>query len=213
MKITLELNGVKLEKDIPTMWKEVSFKQFLSLLKCEDDIVKIVSLFTEIDEETLKKAKIYNLEIIINLLSFLKTEMDLTVPETCLGYKIPKNLEFESIGQYQDLKLEASTMKDNDVEKYALFCAIYCTNPYDFKEAEKKKDEFLNAPCGEVVAIGNFTLLKLVELSNGIRVKSPLRSTPKKKFWRALIAFQKSLAFTLRYYIWKKKLRIRETSY
>ena len=213
MKITLELNGVKVEKDIPTMWKEVTFKQFLALLKCEDDIVKIVSLFTEIDEETLKKAKIYNLEIIIELLSFLKTEMDLTVPNTCLGYKIPKNLEFESIGQYQDLKLEASTMKDNDVEKYALFCAIYCTNPYDFKEAEKKKDEFLNAPCGEVVAIGNFTLLKLVELSNGIKVKSPRLSTPKKRFWRALIAFQKSLAFTLRYYIWKRRLRIRGTSY
>lgn len=213
MKITLELNGVKLEKDIPTRWEEVSFKQFLALLKCEDDIVKIISLFTEIDEETLKKAKIYNLEIIINLLSFLKTEMDLTVPDTCLGYKIPKNLEFESIGQYQDLKLEASTMKENDVEKYALFCAIYATSPYDFKEAEKKKDEFLNAPCGEVVAIGNFTLLKLVELSSGIKVKSPLRTTPTKKFWRDLIAFRKSLAFTLRYYIWKKKLRIGGTNY
>ena len=80
MKITLELNGVKLEKDIPISWKEVTFKQFLQLLKCNDDMVKIISIFTEIEEETLRKAKIYNLDILINLLSFLKTDMTLTIP-------------------------------------------------------------------------------------------------------------------------------------
>lgn len=211
MKITLELNGVKLEKEIPSRWKEVSFKQFLKLVDAGSDIAKIISIFTDIDEESLRKAKIYNLEIIIDLLSFLKVEMDNTLPEKCLGYTIPKNLEFESIGQFQDLKLEAMSMKDKkDFEKYALFCAIYSTNPYDFKEAEKKKEEFMSAPCEEVMAIGNFTLAKLVELTNGIKVRSQSRNTPTKRFWRVLTVWRKSLAFTLRYYIWRKRLRINE---
>lgn len=213
MKVTLELNGVKLEKEIPTRWKEVSFKQFLKLLEAGDDIAKILSIFTEIEEETLRKAKFNNLEIIIALLSFLKTDMNLVVPETCLGYKIPKNLEFESVGQFQDLKLEAMTMKEKDIERYALFCAIYATNPYDFKEAEKKKEEFFNAPSEEVMAIGNFTLMKLVELTSGLTPKSLHRNIRTKKFWRGLIVWLRNLDFTLRYYTWKRKLRIGGTSY
>jgi hypothetical protein len=213
MKITLELNGVKVEKEIPTRWKEVSFKQFLKLLEAGDDMAKILSIFTEIEEETLRKAKFHNLEIIISLLSFLKTDMNLVVPETCLGYKIPKNLEFESVGQFQDLKLEAMTMKEKDIERYALFCAIYATNPYDFKEAEKKKEEFLNAPSEEVMAIGNFTLMKLVELTSGLTPKSLHRNIRTKKFWRGLIVWLRNLDFTLRYYTWKKRHPIGGTNY
>lgn len=213
MKVTFELNNVKIEKDIPITWDEVTFKQFLALLKCEDDMAKILSLFTGIDEDIINKAKIQNLEALINLLSFLKTEIDLVIPKTCMGYKIPKNLEFESIGQYQDLKLEAATMSEKDIDRYALFCAIYATNPYDFKEAEKKVEIFMNAPAREVVGIGNFTLLKLVELSNGIKAKLPQQSIQKRKFWRVLTVWLRSLDFMLRYYIWKKKLRIRGMSY
>jgi hypothetical protein len=207
MKITLELNGVKVEKNIPISWKEVTFKQFLQLLKTNDDMAKIISIFTDLDEETLRKAKIYNLDILINLLSFLKTDMTLTIPEECMGYKIPKNLEFESIGQYQDLKLEALSMGE-EIDKYALFCSIYATNPYDYKEAEKKIEVFMNAPAEEVVAIGNFTLARLVELTSGIKTNSLRPSTPMKKFWRDLIVFRRNLVFTVRYYIWKKRLRI-----
>ncbi len=212
MKITIELNGVKQEREIPLNWDQVNFEQFLKLIKAGDDIAEILSIFTGIEADVLRKATIQNLEVIINLLSFLKTDFEPVVPEKCLGYDIPKNLEFESIGQFQDLKLEALEMKE-EISKYALFCAIYATKPYDFKEAEKKKVEFLKAPAREVVGIGNFTLLKLVELINGIKPKSHQLSTPKKKFWRALIAFRKSLGFMVRYYIWKKKLRIGGTRY
>lgn len=214
MKITIELNGVTVEKDIPTMWKEVTFGQFLKLSECENDTSAILSLFTDIPKETLSKAKIGNLESIISILSFLKTEMSLVVPEICMGYKIPKNLEFETIGQFEDLKLEALQLKDvKSFEKYALFCAIYAVKEYDYKKAEELAPTFLNAPCEEVVAIGNFTLLKLTELTSGIEVKSHLRSTPMKRFLLAFNAYRKSLAFTVRYYIWKKKLRLIGKSY
>jgi hypothetical protein len=207
MKIQIELQGVKVEKEIPTKWKEVTFGQFLKLAEAGDDIVKIISLFTEIDEETLRKAKIYNLESLIELLGFLRTEMNLEIPETCIGYKIPKNLEFETIGQYQDLKAEAMTIKDvQSFDKYALFCAIYATSPYDYKKAEEISKDFLNAPSVEVLAIGNFTLAKLAELTTGIKVKSLLPSIPKKKFWLVLTVWVKSLVFIKRYYTWRKKL-------
>ena len=212
MKITIELNGVKQEREIPLSWDQVNFEQFLKLIKAGDDIAEILSIFTEVDADLLRKANIQNLEVIINLLSFLKTDFEPVVPDKCLGYEIPKNLEFESIGQFQDLKLEAMDMKE-DITKYALFCSIYATKPYDFKEAEKRKDEFLKAPAPEVVGIGNFTLMKLVELINGIKPKLPLQSTPRKKFLRVLTVWRRSLVFTLRYYIWKRKLRIGGTRY
>lgn len=207
MKIEIKLNNVTIEKEIPTKWAEVSFEKFLKLTSCGDDTVKIISLFTDIDEETLKKAKIANLESLISLLGFLKTEMNLTIPETCHGYKIPKNLEFETIGQYQDLKAEAMVLSQtNSFEQYALFCAIYATNPYDYKKAEELKSVFMQAPCTEVMAIGNFTLAKLAELMTGIKAKSLLPSIPTKKFWLVLTVWLKSLVFTARYFTWRKKL-------
>lgn len=214
MKIQITLNNVTVEKQIPTKWKEVTFAQFIKLVEAGDDPAKVISIFTDIEEETLRKAKISNLESIIAMLGFLKTEMNLKVPETCMGYKIPKNLEFETIGQFQDLKAEAVQIKDaKSFDKYALFCAIYATNPYDYQQAEKLIPTFLNAPCEEVMAIGNFILVKLAELMTGIKSKSPSPSIPMKKYWLVLTVWLKSLGFILRFYTWRKKLHSIGKSY
>lgn len=214
MKIQITLNNVTVEKQIPTKWKEVTFSQFIKLVEAGDDPAKVISIFTDIEEETLRKAKIVNLESIIAMLGFLKTEMNLKVPETCMGYKIPKNLEFETIGQFQDLKAEAVQIKDaKSFDKYALFCAIYATNPYDYQQAEKLVPTFLNAPCEEVMAIGNFILLKLAELMTGIQSKSQSPSIPMKKYWLVLTVWLKNLVFIARFYTWKKKLHSIGKSY
>jgi hypothetical protein len=108
-------------------------------------------------------------------------------------FSIPKNLEFETIGQFQDLKAEAVQIKDaKSFDKYALFCAIYATNPYDYQEAEKLVPTFINAPCEEVMAIGNFILLKLAELMTGIQSKSQSPSIPMKKYWLVLTVWLKT---------------------
>lgn len=211
MKVTIELNGVQLEKEIPIKWSEVTFKQFLKIYKMKE-LSEMLALFLDIEEDVLKKARIHNLEVILTLLSFVKKDMKLNIPETCMGYKIPENLEFETIGQFEDLKLEAQTIVDS-FEKYALFCGIYASNPYDYKKAEELKEVFMNAPCEEVMAIGNFTLLKLVELMNGTPRKSPPRLTPMKRFKLALTAWLRNLVFTVRFYIWKRKLRLPERNY
>lgn len=214
MKIQIELNGVKVEKDFPTSWNDVTFKQFLKLLECGDDTTKIVSLFTDIDEDTLRLTKIYNLELIISLLSFLKTDVTMSIPEQCMGYKIPKNLEFETIGQFEDLKAEAVQIAGtNKFEKYALFCGIYASNPYDYRDAERLSEVFLNAPCGEVLGIGNFTLRKLAGLISGSKAKFPKVNIHKKNFLQVLTAYLKSLVFIVPFYIWKRKPLSTERKY
>lgn len=207
MKIQIELNKVKVEKNIPTSWKEVTFGQFLKIADAKDDHAKLISIFTDIPEETLKKAKISNLESLIALMSFMRTPMSLDLPDSVMGYKIPKSLELESIGQYQDLKLElADITAENGFHKYPLFCAIYATNPYDYQKAEELASTFLNAPCEEVVAVGNFTLLKLTGLMTNTALRLPTRSTPLKKLKLALTGWLRNLVFTLHYYTLKKRL-------
>jgi hypothetical protein len=216
MKITIELNGVKVQKDIPISWDEVTFSQFIQIADAKDLAARL-AIFTGVEVETLRKIKISNLGTITGLLSFIdNTEIDMRVPKEIAGFKMPDNLAVETIGQFEDMKAEAAKMQDKSKESlkaYAMFCAIYVTNPYDYKEAEKKLDIFMNAPCPEVLGIGNFTLVKLIELNNpSLReaLKPPSRI---RRLKLGMKGWLRALVFTARYYSWKRKLRIKETSY
>lgn len=215
MRISMTMNGVKIQKEIPTSWKDVSFKNFLQLAKCQS-ITDKLSLFTGIESSTLLKAKINNLDSIIKILSFTEQSPQVDqIPETIQGHKMPKNLELEEIGRFEDLKLEAAKIKADDpdsVDVYAMFCAIYALEEYDYDKAKELKDVFLNAPCEEVMAIGNFTLVKLIGLNNPglLRTQKP---TSRLRSWRlAIKGWLSRLAFTARYYSWKRKLRLTESS-
>lgn len=209
MKINVTINGTKVPKEIPTSWNEVNFKQFLGLQDCGNDRAKALALITDIDYDVLVKAKIDNIDLVLMALSFIDRPLVYSVPKELIGYAIPKDLNFESIAQFQDLK---EAIKDIDkvtpkeaLERFTLYCAIYACTPYDWKKAESMQDQFLYAPCQEVLGIGNFTLVKLIGLSLNIAQGSQKASTPLKKFKRALIAFRFRLAFILRSFIWKKK--------
>lgn len=215
MKITMTLNGVKIQKDIPTSWNDVTFKNFLQLAKCQS-ITEKLSLFTGIESSTLLKAKINNLDSVIKILSFTEQSPEVDrIPETIEGYKMPKNLELNEIGRFEDLKLEAAKIKADDpdsVEVYAMFCAIYALEEYDYDKAKELKDVFVNAPCEEVMAVGNFTLVKLIGLNNPGLLKTP-KPTSRLRSWRLVIkGWLSRLAFTARYYSWKRKLRLIESS-
>ena len=216
MKITAELNGVKLEKNIPTGWDQVTFEQFLKLATAQNDIQKI-SIFTGLDEQTLRIAKIKNLNAIISCLAFLSTTPAVDkIPETILGYKMPKNLELEEIGRYEDLKLELAKIKEGDVESvkvYATMCAIYAVDPYDYQKAEILSHYFLTAPCEEVMAVGNFTLMKLIGLNNPSLLAPLKRPSLMKRLRLGIRAWLSRLAFTARYYSWKRKLHLTEKSF
>jgi len=120
MKVTAILNGVKVTKEIPTSWDQVTYGNFLKLTECGTDIAKIVSLFTGIDIDTLRKSKILNIEAVTGALSFLNVPMDaLDIPDKVLGYDIPKNLEFESMGQYADIQdaIKKAEGKDKEMKQ------------------------------------------------------------------------------------------------
>lgn len=216
MKITMTMNGITVHKEIPTSWGGVTFEEFIELAKCQTVTDKL-SVFTGIDVETLKKAKINNLYQIIGLLSFTETKPEVSkIPEAIAGYRMPSNIETDEIGRFEDLKLEAAKINQEDLESvsaYAMFCAIYATDPYDYKEAEKLKDVFMKAPCEEVVAIGNFTLLKLIELNNPGLLKPQSQSSLLKKWRLVMRGWLSRLAFTVRYYSWRRKLRLIEKSF
>ncbi len=212
MIFDITLNGVKVQKQIPTKWEEVKFKDFIALQDNKE--ITAVSIFTGIDVETLKKANIKNLDDLLACLLFLKKQPDLfNVPKSILGYQLNPDLGFEAFGMYSDLKDELDKGDEGIdlIKKYPLFCAIYCTKPYDFKVAESKVEEFNEAPCTEVLALGNFLLMRLVGLKITTEKTSQKHLTLLKRLKLALIGFRARLAFRVRFFILKRKLNIQQS--
>jgi hypothetical protein len=218
MKFDITLNGVKLQKEIPTGWEQVSFKQMLELIGANE--LKALSIFTGIEPEILKKANITGLEKLITTLSFITAkEVPSRIPKEICGYPVPLDLGFEAFGQYVDIKTEIDRIEllEKDKEKeymkaYPLFCAIYSCKPYDTKVAESRIEAFNNAPCTEVLALGNFILLRLIALRLTTALNSQRKgATRMKRFLLALNGWRINMAFTVRYYFLKRKLRLTET--
>lgn len=217
MKITASLNGVKQTRDIPIHWGEVTFKQFIDLYIIGQDELGILSYFFGIDRETIRKAKIKNLDDVIHAVQFLRKEIDYkTIPTQILGYDIPQNLEFETVAQYEDIKAEIAKHKDGKeidiIKLYPLFVATYAMKPYDGLKVEDFSQQFWLAPCGEVLAMGNFTLLKLSGLKRPSRITRLLEAIQKTKLVQGIRNWQRNLAFTLRYSSWKHRHNIKETN-
>ncbi len=208
--VTLQLNGVKLSKNIPTGWEHVTFKQFIELSKAGADWNKIVSVFTRIAPETLAKAEIKGAQTLIQLLGFVFRPLpDYGIPKIVLGHQMPDNLELNSVARYQDLEAILKTFGDDNlanVEKYPLITATYAVNPYDFQEAEKLAPAFLDAPALEVLAVGNFTLVNITALRSNMPINYLREASLLSRLRQAMKNFTNRLVLTLRYYSWKASL-------
>lgn len=210
LTITKDSTKQRLEFNLPSSWHEVTFEQFIGLIDCDTDTVKTVALFTGLDEELIRSAEVHNLNSVIASLSFLATKPIYGTPKSILGYKIPGNLEWTTIAQYEDLKAVMKGFKEDDPKhNYSLFpliVATYAIDPYDFKKAEAIKDGFLKAPCMEVMATANFTLVKLNALSRGIRKTSRQAVIPPSRWKLAMSDWLLNSISTIRYYTWKRSL-------
>lgn len=216
MKIEVTLQGVKVTRDIPTSWDGVTFKQFLEIILMGDDYVQILALFLEIDIETVRKATIKGLDGLIIALGFIHTRPIPVMPRSILKHEIPKDLGFETIAQFEDLKTElkgsAGLTPDQHLQKYPLYCAIYACKPYDWKKSEEMAPQFFNAPCQEVLGIGNFTLAKLIGLKRSTGPSSLKHHTLKRRFMQALTVYRLLLVSTVRSFTWKRKPVINEAN-
>lgn len=213
MKVAILINKQELHRDIPTSWDQVTFKDFIALDDCKQDIVKVIALFTRIDYDTLRTAKIKDMDNVIEKLGFLNKKPEPMIPKTILGYTIPKDLEFEQVQMYLDLKEYVKEAKELppliQLERYALYCAVFACiakhGKYDWSLAEAMASEFLQAPCMEVLGIGNFTLMKLIGLNLNIKTTSRKAGSRIMRFRLAFKGFMILMVHRLRSLILKKK--------
>ena len=211
MKATFKLNGVKIEKNLPVCWEEVTFGQLLGFQSAKTP-AEVLSVFTGIDAETLQAAKIANLPTLLACLSFLKTQkIDYVLPKSILGYKIKDNIEVEEIQRYADLELLIKDFQDNDpknLEKYPLLVATYVVEPYNFKDAENMAPSFLDAPAMEVLAVGNFTLVNMRVLNAITPIIVRLGALPRNNWRQGMRNYFARLAFSVSLHFLQKKLPI-----
>lgn len=229
MTITAILNGVKVKKQIPSKWSEVTFQHYMDLFGVSTtEINKILSVFTGIEESVLIKAKIINLDMVIQTLSFMRTTtMSYAIPKYILGYPIPKDLNFETTGQFKDVQGIADSfpkvkpgedpapMSKEDQMKYIDIVATYamkdyCDASHQGREAFAK--QFLNAPCEEVLAIGNFTLLKLIGLNLNIKKVLPSKSGRLRTLMLAIKIWRINTAFSLLFWRLRRLAGLKGTS-
>lgn len=216
MKVTARLNGVKTVKNIPTHWAEVTFRQFVDLYEIGADEVGILAYFLDIDKATLRKAEIKNPEVVLDSLAFMNKDLVKNVPPTILGFDVPKDLRFETIGQYEDVKAEVAKLKEPTVVQlmslYPLFVGTYTMKPYDPLKVDEFSEQFWLAPCGEVMAIGDFTLMKLRGLKKTTRIMRLLAAIQKTRLVQAIQNWRRNLAFTVLYSSWKYRHNIKDQS-
>lgn len=207
MKITITLNGVKVKKDIPIGWDEVTFGELLGVRKSKSE-TEIISVFTGIDAEVLAKAKIGNLVTIKALLSFLTTTPTYDLPKEILGYSIRDNVEMEEISRYADMEAVIKSFGDDEIanlEKYPLIVATYVAEPYNYKDAETLAPVFLDAPAMEVLAVANFTLVNMNVLSAITPIIAQLAASPRNNWRQGLRSFIRRSAFTLFWFLLKRR--------
>lgn len=209
MKATFTLNGVKTQCNLPVCWEEVTFRQLLGYQNAKD-AADVLSVFTGIDAETLRKAKIPQLQTLLAVLSFLSTQkIDYILPKEILGYRIKDNLEIEEIQRYADLENIIKEFKDGDLknlEKYPLMVATYVVEPYNYKDAENLAPAFLDAPAMEVLAVGNFMQVNISVLKSITPTIVRLAALPRNNWKQGMRNFIVRSAFSVSLYFLKRRL-------
>lgn len=208
--------------ELPTSWGKIPFYMLLKLAPCNTDSERLGAILG-MDPETLRKARIKNLDSVLRVLSFMNnTDGHGVLPKKILGYDVPDNLELEQTGRYEDIKLIIASFPSDgklsidSLQKYTEICGAIFQPDYldsDDKKKEEFAKRFLSAPCLEVMAIGNFTLTKLIELNLRTGQPYPKSNTRRRRFRLALTSWLARLAFSVRFYLWKRKAGLTGTRF
>lgn len=160
-------------KELPESWEEVDFGTFVKLVKADQDYVSILSILLGIEVETLRKAKIQGLDMIIQKLNFMTKQPEIDPKPIKLGkFEFPKDIAFETVEQFEDTRREIAKVQDQDLttqtEAMATYAAIYLQNPYDSEQAQYLSKSFYSLPCTEVMAAGSFFQAKCLSMQSGL---------------------------------------------
>jgi hypothetical protein len=178
--IKFKLNGKPLE--IPSSWEDLTLKQHNAIIQNKEGLPGALSILTGIDLETIKKAKFEGLNQLIQALSFLKKAPEYSGEVTKLGkYKLPLNskgifdVQFESLGQFEDMKALMVNIDLNNTLGYNKLCAQACAiyaqklrdGEYNYDKSLSLLEEINEMPAKDVITAGSFFFLKLANLLTG----------------------------------------------
>jgi hypothetical protein len=196
----------KKKVNVASSWDDFNFNQYITVLKGPIDTRKAISICSGIDEDTIRSAKtIVGLESLLEAVKFLNTAPKYPTSVTQIGkYKLPLdsrgefNPQFQRLDQFEDMR-KAMVASDKGIiqvtEAYATYCAIYLQamrdKEYNFDSAMAMVEEVKQMPAREVIPAGSFFLIKLLNLSTGIKKTSPNTSLSPKKSKRALTTSKK----------------------
>lgn len=213
MKIEAIINGKSRFINIPTSWQETTFKQFVDLEGIDSsDKVLMLEALTGIKKKVWLRSRVVNFDLVERLLNYLSKRLDTTMPKTILGYQVPKDLKVEELGRYEDARLVASTFDEKKIKEYLnrfpeIVSIFVMPNYLDATETQKDQfaKRFFDAPCGEVMAIGNFYLYKLMQSKLNTDLNLFKSNTLLRRLMLVFRTFRARLGFSVRYWLWKRK--------
>lgn len=175
---------------VPSSWEDITFAQYLSILQGPKNTAELLSVFTGIPSETLKKANIFGLDEVLMAIKFAYKPMETPGKTTNVGpFTWPdKEIQFETLAQFEDMRsIMAKAPKDTPgfVAQYPMYCAIYLQKikdgEYSFDKAKEMANEIELYPAVEVISLASFFLVKLLSLTIGISPNSHPANQNQKK--------------------------------
>lgn len=208
--ITYKINNKKTL--IPTTWQDVTFDQYVSLLRMPNSLVHYIALFSGIDVSVLQNATIINLESLSIALSFLTITPHFDRTKLVGPYVMPSDVTLQIVGQFEDLRAllaklprkqsgEVYTIEDNELiaDLYLTACSIYVQKvkdgKYDYTKVEAVKEELKSASCAEVIGTGAFFLFRPMNISPPTMSRYQKSVTALKRWSQDLPGYQRTLAF------------------
>lgn len=201
--ISFKVNGKPVK--VPTAWGELTYSQYQSILSWDGDMIKLVSLFTGLEYDSIRNAVISGLDKLLEALSFVTTQPELPgYVDQCGPYKIPDkvkgkfNVQYESLAQFEDAR---SHMKKLDgttatlVKTYGSIVSIYLQKlrdgEYDPLKVPSMEEEVKDFNAFQVLSLGAFFFIRLTILLTGTGKGSPSTQPPPKNKKRVLNGSQK----------------------
>lgn len=195
--IPFKLNGKPFK--MPSSWDDARYDQYLKTFDVTPDTTTtdMLSIFLDIDVETLKKSKFSGLDQVLSALSFVNSPIETEGYCKKIGpYELPGkdkfDIQFESLAQFEDMRAVMKSMVTFKLIAYAFpkLVAIYLQKirdgEYSYSKAVEMEAEVLKMPAKEVVITGSFFYLKLTSLLNGTPKTSPPTPRSQKKSRQAL---------------------------
>jgi len=209
--IEAKVNGKQVS--IETSYEELSFRKYLKLVEggiknpgLQISLSHILSIFLDMPQETIKKAKFMGLEPVERALSFIYKEVDIEEFPTKVGpFAIPKDIRNESVAQSETMAKyinEAAKMDNpvDQVKQMAMYCAIYCQplrdGEFDEEKAQWLVEEIMDCSCVEVMSAGVFFTVKFTSSKRNLEMNYLYRKFLPKRRRRGLASFLRRSGFT-----------------